>query len=274
MSSKLGAFALLAVASSVAVGCVAGPWLSGVRPTADAPAAASMPPAPIKRGLLVIHADFPLPADDFLINELVAERQLIADRLGIPAADRPIHVYLYLDQTTYRNVVTVLFPSFGERRAVFVDDPDQLSVYAHWSNRVAEDLRHEVAHGYLHASVPNLPPWLDEGLAEYFEVGPQRAGLNAPHVDYLCKQLASNTWRPDLPRMESLTPAEMTQADYAEAWLWVHWMLSMPLDRQSPLMPYLAGLAAGGRPATLGSTLAPNGGEAAAALIEHLQRLH
>lgn len=273
MRFPIGALALLAISVLTALGCVAGPWLSGAKTAMATRAAAPAQPAPIQRGLLVIHADFPLPADNLLINELVAERQLIADRLGVPAADKQIHVYLYAEQAAYRAVVSALFPGFAERRAVFVDNPDQLAVYAHWSDRVAEDLRHEVAHGYLHAAVPNLPPWLDEGLAEYFEVGPQRAGLNSAHVDYLRKRLAANDWRPDLPRIERLTAAGMAQADYAEAWLWVHWMLSAPLDRSSPLTPYLVDLSAGGQPGPLSSTLTPNGPAAAAELIEHLRRL-
>lgn len=272
MRRSLGALAWLAVTAPAVVGCVAGPWLAGAKPPASASAAPAVPPA-IERGLLVIHADFALPPDNFLINELVAERQLIADRLGVPAADKQVHIYLYAEEAAYRTVVTALFPGFAERRAVFVDNPAQLAVYAHWNDRVAEDLRHEVAHGYLHAAVPNLPPWLDEGLAEYFEVGPQRAGLNAAHVAYLRNQLAANAWRPNLPRLEGLTAAAMTQADYAEAWLWVHWMLATPLDQPSPLTPHLAGLAAGQPSAPLSSTIAQRWPQADAALVEHLRRL-
>ena len=42
----------------------------------------------------------------------------------------------------------------------------RLTVYAYWGDRVAEDLRHEVTHGYLHTMVPHVPLWLDEGLAQ------------------------------------------------------------------------------------------------------------
>jgi len=227
---------------------------------------------PLKRDRLVIHADFALPANNLLINELVAERQLIAHRLGVPA-DKQIHVYLYADEASYRSVVGALYPEFAQRRAVFVDDPQQLAVYAHWSDRVAEDLRHEVAHGYLHAAIPNLPPWLDEGLAEYFEVGPQRGGLNPPHVDHLRRILAHGDWQPDLPRLEQLSAQELTQADYAEAWLWVHWMLSTPLDQPSLLAPHLAELAAGARPAPLSSVLHQTRPDAKAEVVKHLRRL-
>ncbi len=45
-------------------------------------------------------------------------------------------------------------PSFPARRAFFVETDTRLAVYAYWGDRIAEDLRHEVAHGYLHACVP------------------------------------------------------------------------------------------------------------------------
>ena len=70
------------------------------------------------------------------------------------------------------------YPDFPKRRAFFVETDTQLAVYAQWGDRVAEDLRHEVAHGYLHAIVPSIPLWLDEGLAEYFEVPRGQNGLN------------------------------------------------------------------------------------------------
>ena len=54
------------------------------------------------------------------------------------------------------------FPDFPQRRAIFVETDAQLAVYAHWGPHVAEDLRHETAHGYLHSSTSHLPVWLDE----------------------------------------------------------------------------------------------------------------
>ncbi|GIT30210.1 MAG: hypothetical protein Ct9H300mP1_22560 [Planctomycetaceae bacterium] len=45
-----------------------------------------------------------------------------------------------------------------------------------------EDLRHEFTHGVLHSSLKRVPLWLDEGLAEYFEVvGPKPGGVNTEY---------------------------------------------------------------------------------------------
>ena len=91
------------------------------------------------------------------------------------------------------------------RRAFFVESDTRLAVYAHWSDRVGEDLRHEVAHGYLHSMVPGLPLWLDEGLAEYFEVPRGNNGLNRPHLELLSDMMQYNGWQPNLERLAALT---------------------------------------------------------------------
>ena len=110
-----------------------------------------------------------------------------------------------------------------------------------------EDLRHEVAHGYLHAVAPGLPLWLDEGLAEYFEVPRGLGGLNRPHVDLLSDMAEHDGWQPNLVRLEKLTDAaQMDQRDYAESWAWVYFMLHSPPERRELLSAYLADMRAKG----------------------------
>lgn len=231
---------------------------------------------PVRAGQLVIHANFHLPAGHRMVSELTSERQLICDRLQIPAGAEPIQVYLFAEEADYRTHVAAQYPEFPARRAIFVETDVQLTVYAHWSDRVAEDLRHEVAHGYLHSTVPNLPLWLDEGLAEYFEVGRGKRGLNGSHVEYLRAQQAAAAWQPNLARLEQLTDAAaMNQGDYAEAWLWVHYLLESPAA--PPLLPgYLKALRAGEQAATLSSQFgggASGGATPQQAVVAHLQSL-
>jgi hypothetical protein len=145
-------------------------------------------------------------------------------------------------------------------------------VYAHWGEAIAEDLRHEVAHGYLHASVPNIPLWLDEGLAEYFEVGRGRRGVNRMHVDYLNGQLVVGGWRPNLRRLEQLTvAADMTQLDYAEAWLWVNFLLESDVGKASLIQHYLAELRNEGLTSPLSDRIRSRIEHAETALLEHLK---
>ena len=180
--TTLCALALL----SLTAGCVAWP-----RP-AHLPARESL-----VRDQLVVHTDFDLPRHHRLLDELAAQRGDLTTRLNLPVSDEPIHVYLFETPKRYQAFIAKHHPDFPERRAFFIENDARLAVYAQWGERIAEDLRHEVAHGYLHASVPHLPLWLDEGIAEYFEVPRGQRGLNKPHVGLLLSQLErATTGRP------------------------------------------------------------------------------
>jgi hypothetical protein len=194
-------------------------------------------------GQLVFHTDFELPADHRLVRELTAERDDVCRTLGLPSSNEPIEVYLFSDAERYQEYLKRNFPNVPSRRAFFLETDTRLAVYAHWSDRVAEDLRHEVAHGYLHSVVPKLPLWLDEGLAEYFEVPRGLNGLNRPHVDLLNDMEEHENWKPNLARLETLTEAaQLDQRDYAESWAWVYFFLNSPPERRQILMIYLAEL--------------------------------
>lgn len=195
------------------------------------------------RDQLVIYSDFHLPKNHRLIGELTSRRQEISELLGIPTTDEPINVFLFEDQDHFRNFMTQSHPEFPNRRAFFVKNDTSLNVYAFWGSRVGEDLRHEITHGYVHGAVPNIPLWLDEGIAEYFEIGRGKGGLNRPHVYHLANSFRRGEWTPDLTRLESLVSAsELTQMDYAESWLWVHFLLSGDSQSRSIIQGHLKAL--------------------------------
>lgn len=221
---------------------------------------------------LIVHSDFQLPPHHRLLNELVLERNELLSTLDLAKSEEPVQVYLFDTEERFRDFSGRYYPDFPQRRAFFVESDTRLAVYAYWGDRVAEDLRHEVAHGYLHSVVPNLPLWLDEGLAEYAEVPQGNGGLNQPHVQLLLEKLAQHSWRPNLARLERLTSAsEMTQSDYAEAWAWVHWLLQADPAGRKLLQTYLADLRQGMRVPPFSARLSalPQAGDAA--LIAHLQ---
>ncbi|MCH2115377.1 MAG: DUF1570 domain-containing protein [Pirellulales bacterium] len=223
----------------------------------------------IVRGQLVLHSDFPLPQEHRLINDLVAARHQVQFKLGLTPNEEPVHIYLFAEKAAYYDYLQIHFPGFMNRRALFVETNIALSVYAHWGDHVAEDLRHEVVHGYLHAAVPNLPLWLDEGLAEYFEVARSRHGLNESHVEFLRDRRGESF---DLARLEKLTSAEdMTQEDYAESWAWVYFLLESADDRQSLLTDYLADLSQGNSGPTLSKRLHKRLATPELTLAEYLQ---
>lgn len=231
----------------------------------------------VQAGQLVIHADFPLAEQHRIVRDLEALRADVSQTLDMPISDEPVHLYLFESPERYDAFVARQFPSFPARRAFFVSTDTTLAVFAAWQDRVAEDLRHETTHGYIHAVVPAIPLWLDEGIAEFFEVPRAEHGLHAGHVAHLSGRIMEGTWRPDLARMEALVSAgELSQDHYAEAWCWVHWLLHSSPTRREILQAYLADLRRDGKTAPLPTRLARSEGSLSActqAVTAHVQSL-
>jgi len=225
-------------------------------------------------GQLVIHADFPIAGQHRLVRELESLRTDVSQRLALPISDEPIHLYLFENTDRYEAFVARQFPAFPARRAFFVETDTSLSVFAAWQDRVAEDLRHETTHGYVHAVLPAIPLWLDEGIAEYFELPRAEQGLHRAHLAHLAGRLIEGTWRPDLARLESLeSAAELSQDHYAEAWCWVHWLLDTTPERRALVQDYLADVRRDPAAAPLSARLRLVSGDAAGDLRRHVEQL-
>lgn len=210
----------------------------------------------VTAGQLVIHADFPLAGQHRLVRELDGLRIDVSQELGLPVSDEPVQLYLFENTDRYDAFVARTYPGFPARRAFFVETDTTLSVFAAWQDRIAEDLRHETTHGYVHAVIPAVPLWLDEGIAEYFETPRNDHGLHRGHVAHLAGRLLEGTWRPDMERLESLTAAgEMSQDHYAEAWCWTHWLLNTTPQRRRLLQDYLTDVRRDGQTAPLSARL-------------------
>ncbi len=234
----------------------------------------------ISLGQLVIRADFPLAAQHRLVRDLESLRVDVSQQLGLPVSDEPIHLYLFSSTDRYERFAARRFPGFPPRRAFFVETDTSLSVFAAWQDRIAEDLRHETTHGYVHAVAPAIPLWLDEGIAEFFELPRSAGGIHREHVDQLHGRMLEGTWRADLIRLESLRSAStLSQDDYAESWSWVHWMLSTTETRRRILQAYLADIRLDAPTAApLSVRLVREGGDASladcvASLKSHIESL-
>jgi len=195
---------------------------------------------------LLVLSDFKLSEDHALIKDLVQLRLAIAETLELPLQQQPVVVYLFSDEPTYRKYLAATFPGLPPRRAYFVGTSRELAVYTFWGERIQEDLRHEYTHGLLHASLEEVPLWLDEGLAEYFEVaGPSPGSLQSAYAQRLSESLGRG-WRPDLSRLERLNHfSQMQRADYEEAWAWVHFMLHGAPESRAILLSHLRALKQG-----------------------------
>jgi hypothetical protein len=228
----------------------------------------------VVRDQLTFHCDFALPAHHRLLDELVALRTDICHGLKLPASDETIHVYLFENQDRFNGFMKIFYPDFPKRRSFFIETDTKLSVYAQWGDRIAEDLRHEVTHGYIHSVVPNLPLWLDEGLAEFYEAPRNEQGLNRADLNLIGQRLLNEHWQPDLKRLELLDPTkDMSQNDYAEAWAWVHFLLQ-PKSKYADVLPnYIADLRRDGVTTSLYERIMATIPDANYAMAEHIRNL-
>lgn len=207
-----------------------------------------------------------------LVGRLGREpRQVVAETAvagALPNAAQQILIYIFAEPQSYRLYMSAHYPTLPHRRAYFIRNGDRLAVYTCFSDRVLEDLRHELTHAVLSARVGTLPLWLDEGLAEYFEVP---GGFNAPHAAALAEEL-DHGWKPDLARLEALDEvADMDQQDYREAWAWVHMLLTRGGTVRQALVDYLMSLHNGDQPTPFNLKLAAALPEHGRELVKHLQ---
>ncbi|MEZ6039940.1 MAG: DUF1570 domain-containing protein [Planctomycetaceae bacterium] len=199
----------------------------------------------------VIKSDSPIEADDPILTELNTLHTQINKTLQLPPQRDPVVLYLFSDESTYRYYMQSTWSQLPPRRAYFVGTNRELAVYSYRSPRMMEDLRHEFTHGVLHASLQTVPLWLDEGLAEYFEVeGTTPGGIHADHVAQLTSRYrataaeADRPWSPNLFQLELKHDFQkLTRQDYAEAWAWVHFLLHSSPETKAVLVDYLASLA-------------------------------
>lgn len=198
----------------------------------------------LQRGQLVFHTNFYLPPTHPLIEDVVALRTDMFRTLRCEPGTEPIHVYLYRSPQDLARIVRQTGDPIQQRRAYFLQTADTLKVYASWTYDIGIDLRHELAHGYLHSVRHHVPLWLDEGLAEYFEVLRPDLGNHPDHVKHLAHLLRTGPLNLDLERLEKLSdPATFEQTDYAVSWLWVSFLLSRP-DTSDVLAKYFQALPA------------------------------
>jgi hypothetical protein len=211
----------------------------------------------IRAEQLLVLSDFKIDKDHPLIQDLIALRGQVAQTLALPMQKEEVVVYLFSTESKYHRYLDAAYPGLPRRRAYFVGTPRELAVYTYWGDRIQEDLRHEYTHGLLHASLKSVPLWIDEGLAEYFEVvGPKPGTINTEYAQRLSASLA-NGWRPDMKRLERLDEfSQMQRIDYQESWSWVHYMLHTTPETREALLSYLADLQHSTSPKPLSDRLA------------------
>jgi hypothetical protein len=224
----------------------------------------------------VFLSDFELKRDLPLFQDLADLREQVYHELQLPASSNLVQVFLFEDRDHYERFMHARYPDLPRRRAFFVAQPrsvgggEDLLVYTYWGDRVREDLRHELTHALLHSVLKDVPLWLDEGLAEYFELPPENKGVNEHHLE----QMRGGQFKPDLARLEQLSLVQqMTPTEYREAWAWVHLMLRDKPEAKTVLLAYVTQLRTNPNPGPLQPRLAPVFPSLEESLQKHLAQL-
>jgi hypothetical protein len=193
----------------------------------------------------ICRAEFSLAEQAWLKDELTRLWTDVRGTLALEPPRRTIDIYLFGDVTTYRRYLETWMPGVPYRRALFVDAGRCGQVFAYLNRELAVDLRHEVTHALLHAELHNLPLWLDEGLAEYFEAPQPRRTWRHAHLAGIDENLRQGLV-PRLAALEQLHAlGEMGPDEYRDAWGWVHFLLHGPEPVHAELRHYLDNLRAG-----------------------------
>ena len=217
------------------------------RPLSEPLALPSLPRTyEVRAGHCVIFSDQQVDSRHPLLRQIETLPDEICTELELPMCQQFVMVYLFANRHQYEAYMNCQYPELPNRRAYFMARIDkrrgnELCIYSFWGNHLEEDLRHELTHATLHSVLKNVPMWLDEGLAEYFETPREAKGANKTHLAELRKQeeLGNPVW-PLLEQLEKLSEVQqMTTADYRASWSMVHWLLRGSPEGRRVLLRYL-----------------------------------
>jgi hypothetical protein len=190
-------------------------------------------------GPFVCRADFSLQDIGPFLAELSQLQNDLVQALRIPPAREVVEIYLFHDQQTYERYLKQQFPNVPFRRAVYIKGNGPGRVFAYRSAQFDIDLRHECTHALLHASLKNIPLWLDEGLAGYFELPAEKRAFDNPHFG----SIRWNVWLgtvPSLDHLEKCTEiSKMGKSEYRDSWAWICFMLNGPAEAHDELIHYI-----------------------------------
>lgn len=203
-------------------------------------------PYSVALGRVVCESNFSLEETAGLQAEIVQLQRDLVGYLGVPESKEKISLCLFRDRTSYIAFICEYFPGAPtDRPALYVKEPGKPGVLmVRRDERMILNIRHEMVHAYLNAALVNVPIWIDEGLAKYFETPPGERGFRNPFLEKVESDATSFfASPPSLPRLEKLSRVEqMRIREYRESWAWTHFLIHYSPETQRVLALYLRSL--------------------------------
>jgi len=226
----------------------------------------------IELGGFRIKADFALNAESALLSEIEQLTKDVSQTLGIEVQSEGTEILLFGNRRDYQDYLSVRVPEGVHRPALFVKSETMSRVYAYRCPELATNLRHETTHALLHASLQIIPLWLDEGLAEYFEVPRDERVHGSPHLTSLQRWNSRFTWRLHLEGLaEKEEMSQMSSRDYRDAFSVVHFLIHGPPEAQRLLHNYLTDIQGGDVPPPLTEQISKSFPRPEVAIVEHIR---
>ncbi len=155
-------------------------------------------------GIFQIRSEYALDNKESqeLVEQISQLQTDVQNLLNLEPQTGSVEVNLFVTRTSYRAYLAKRIPEGMDRQALFVQGSDggQVYVYKRWG--FDTDLRHECTHAVLHNALPFVPMWIDEGLAEYFEVIASKRRAGHSHLSSLKRAILFG-WRPDIAKLEA-----------------------------------------------------------------------
>ena len=187
----------------------------------------------------VCRAEFRLDEYKDTLRELEQLKTNIEQTLQIKMQPADIQLNFFRNKRSYRRYLSVRLPEQMNRRALYVQGPDAARIYVYRHSECTDDLRHEYTHALLNSALPYLPLWLDEGLAEYFEVPQSKRDSGHSYMNKM-RWAVRFGWSSPLKSLEEKGDlSEMGKGDYRNSWAIVHFLLHHSPQTQQTLVEYL-----------------------------------
>lgn len=145
-------------------------------------------------------------------RELAAEAETTFEALrraafrGVPAPRRGLRIVHFSRSEDFHRLAPGTVRGYFDARPL--DDPDEEPAVVLRGPRSRLALAHELVHALVARTLPGAPPWLDEGLAEYFETIELREGFayvgGPPGRGGLSRLLAGAAGIPDAQTLLSM----------------------------------------------------------------------
>jgi len=199
-------------------------------------------PYEVLAGQFLIHSTVPSSNLQPYLSKIASLPAELNAALRVSVVDQPIHIVVLENRESLDLYVKRILPSAPSRRALYIRHRGPGLVLTYFNPAWLTDVRHECTHAILDANNVQVPQWLDEGLAEYFETANVNPLSHSTHSMAVQSQVRYGQIA-DLEQMERMPASSpMSAKDYRDAWSVVAFLLNSSSQTQMTFQTYLQDL--------------------------------